>query len=297
MLWVPERFGDVETPGKQVLRRAAPLAFGYFGAIMREDDLEFCEGGSGILTHPYSGLTAKHVGRQVLGLDGREKIPKYAFRTQHSATLFQHLNPLEDEPKGSLLHVTRAWDSPVTDITLLQVSHGEATRHNPTGYFKWRLLPPPVGEKVYLLGFPRFNVSNVDDEFEVRSDLHFIPARVTAIYRLRRPDAAPAYPCFEIDKAVDAGFSGGGVFYDDALCGLVSVSSTFEEKTWCASLWPMALLGYDSELPGVTTQFSDLFESKVIETVDWQTVRGNVERRENDFGEPYAWISEDLDVK
>jgi len=230
-----------------------------------------------------------------MSLDRRgERLPRTAFRTEHSATVFQHLNPLEKSApaKHSLWHVTRAWDSPLTDISLLQVAGGEATTNDPTGYFPWRLLPPPIGAKVYLIGFPGFSLRDFadDEEFGIQMELTFVPATVTEVYPVRRGTGLLNYPCFEVDRAVEPGFSGGAVIFEETLCGLVSVSSSFEEKTWCATLWPLAFLEFDSELPDVMTQMSDLFTVKAIPTVDWAETRNRISQEYDDHGTRYASI-------
>jgi hypothetical protein len=297
MLWVPKESRESETPGKRAYRRAAPLTFGVFGARKKEDGQKYLEGGSGILTHAFSGLSAKHVGRYLMTLDDRgDRVPKGSFTTAHSATIFQHLNPLDEktEAQHSLWHVERVWDSPITDISLIQVAAGSGPSHDVKGHYPWQLLPPPVDSKVYMIGFPGFSVHDFaeEEEFGIHMTLQHTPATVTKIYPLRRGTGLLDYPCFEVDRKVDPGYSGGPVIYNDALCGLVSVSSSFEDKTWCSTLWPISLLEYDSEIPGVMTKVSDLFASRVIDTVDWSDVRGRISQRKDEFGRSYAHIEE-----
>ncbi len=292
MLWVPQTAN--ETEGKRVLRRTAPLAFGAF-ALSREDEGDaLLAGGSGVFTSAFSGLTAKHIGRHFLQLDTRcEHPPRGRFFTQYATRLFQHLNPLDDadQPEHSVWHVTHVWDSPLTDISAVQVARIDGTTNEPTGYWPWRLLPPPVGAQVYIIGFPGFTLDDIPDRDEVSIGmaLTFQVANVLEVYEERRGTGFLNYPCFEVDCRVDAGFSGGAVIYDNALCGVVSAASSFEEKTWCSTLWPLAFLGLESELSS-TVRMGDLFEDGVIATIDWSEARERLSERHDDCGRIYAAI-------
>lgn len=117
-----------------------------------------------------------------------------------------------------------------------------------------------------------------------------MPAKVTEYYE--RGYSGFKFPLFEVDVKVDKGFSGGAVFHNGALCGLVAVSSSFEEKTWCCALWPLSLLEYDSELPDVKTSFGSLFDAGVIVARDWSLVKGRAERREDEHWNAYAALQE-----
>lgn len=49
------------------------------------------------------------------------------------------------------------------------------------------------------------------------------------------------FPCFAVDMAqrIDHGFSGGPVFFDGALCGIISAANDFDTVAYVASLWPL----------------------------------------------------------
>ena len=213
--------------------------------------------------------------------------------TQYSTSLFQHLNPLDepDAAEHSVWHVTHVWDSPLTDISAVQVAPVEGTTNDPAGYFPWQLLPPPLGARVYMIGFPGFTLHDFPktDRLGIDMALTFQPASVIAVYAERRGRGMLNYPCFEVDRSVDPGFSGGAVIFENALCGIVSAASSFEEKTWCSTLWPLAFLGLESELSS-DIRMGDLFESRAILTLDWHNVRDRIEEREDEFGHSYAAI-------
>jgi hypothetical protein len=85
-----------------------------------------------------------------------------------------------------------------------------------------------------------------------------------------------------VDSAIDHGFSGGPVFYDGAMVGIVSVG--FEAKPeenippdqYVASLWPLALLRFHLKETWYT--MADVFDSGVIKVRDWEKFKGNVHR-------------------
>jgi hypothetical protein len=90
------------------------------------------------------------------------------------------------------------------------------------------------------------------------------------------------YPCYRIDTPIDHGFSGGPVFYEGAMVGIVSVGfkalpeENIPPDQYVASLWPLALM--KCHLNGSWFTFEALFDKGVIKVRDWDKFRGNVHR-------------------
>ncbi len=116
-----------------LIRRATPLTFGVFAQIpgANGDRITRC-GGSGIFVSPFHALTARHVTRDFFEIDStradqlkrRLRVAEENARTDyfelpHSSFLFQH--QLGRVPRPLLWHVSRVWDSNLTDISFMEV--------------------------------------------------------------------------------------------------------------------------------------------------------------------------------
>lgn len=277
---------------KRLIRRAAPLTFGIFGTIGSEER-EVWEGGSGIFVAPFLAITARHVTDDLYRLTDHRESPRQPHQSQHAAHLFQVLDPFNpDVSTTSLWHVDRSWRSPHTDITLLKASaESDAAKQSEmeSKFFEWCLSPPPIGSTVSAIGFPLQSVKpdgkhvNVNTPFQVRV-LH-----VAKVHPCQRDKGMMNFPCFEVDDAVGPGFSGGPVFYEDKLCGIVSSGSSFDRRSYIASLWPLTLMDYSNEL-GEQTRFGDLFDRDVIVANDWPEIRKRISKGKDDLGNPYVFI-------
>ena len=281
-------------------RRASPLIFGVFG---HKDDMDgqriVLFGGSGIFVAPFLAITARHVSSYFLReMDWRgNQLPRKGyFQPEYSSGLFQAYNSDGASLALATWQVNRTWDPVFTDICLMQVSaeQGESIktqRQMPTQFFEWALLPPPIGSEVVMFGYPKTGMTSSDGIMKIDSQVVYQIGRVTRIEELSRDKGMMNFPCFQIDKPVDNGFSGGPVFWDNKLCGIVS--SGFEEDTWIATLWPLCLLEYecpDLGSIGSTTTFGNLFESGVLQSQDWPILRNRISKQNDDAGRVCAHI-------
>jgi hypothetical protein len=143
-------------------------------------------------------------------------------------------------------------------------------------YFDWQLLPPPRGAEVKLYGFPKAEITS--DGKDHVGQIPFVEQDgvVEDIFEPIRTHRMLEFPCYRISKPVDHGFSGGPVFCEGKLAGIVSAGSSYDPHTWIASLWPLALLTYG--LTGQERRFSDLLDSRVLLSQDWENIRDRVDR-------------------
>lgn len=286
-------FDSMEPSIKRLVQRASSLTFGIFATI-GEEEYETRGGGSGILVAPFLAITARHITNDLYRLEGKEK-PNRPALSVHAPHLFQIHDPFNPSASlRSLWHADRSWDSPHTDITLLQVSAESegATRlqfERTPLYFHWRLLPPPIGSMVSAIGFPQLGIKPTSKNVVV--DVPFTVQRfhVTKIHPLRRDRGMMNFPCFEVDDTVEHGFSGGPVFFEDKLCGIVSSGSGFDKRSYIATLWPLTLMDFTNEF-GLSTRFGDLLNRGVIIAEDWLAIRDRISKGERELEGPFAFI-------
>jgi hypothetical protein len=290
-----------------LINRAASLVFGIFSQIEAnggEREVRF--GGSGIFVAPFQTLTARHVTRDLSRVnpervddlnkrvrDAEQNARSFYTQLPHSSALFQA--SFGRAPRALIWHVHRVWDSVVTDVSFMEVNaegdEAASMERQMAGFFEWSLLPPPVGSNVVMLGYPQTVIRSQGGLMNI--DIMYVmqDGQVTDIYEPRRDYGMFSFPCFRINKPVDHGFSGGPIFWENRLCGIVS--GGFDEETYAASLWPLCLLEYeypDMGAIGSKRMFADLLESGVIRSPDWPQLRGRIEKLYDKNGKPYARI-------
>ncbi|HVT05228.1 MAG TPA: hypothetical protein VHL58_17835 [Thermoanaerobaculia bacterium] len=294
-----ERRERVGEENRQWVARLAPLVFGHYAWI--EGEIAVAKrAGTGIFVAPRLGLSAAHVSRSYQQLDDqfdaiRRRMTvfdsKYKHRlvdnTRFSTQVYQ-LPPGYDRP--GMATTPLMWpspdaadsavdvdlSSPDTDITTLRthpISPGAGENEKLQRFFEWQMLPPPVGEQVFIFGLPGRVIMNHGERhtvgFWVKGDV----ARVVGVSPVVRDCGQCTFAGFTLDKEFDFGMSGAAVFYNDALVGI------FSGTKYVASLWPLALHTYiDSKEDRSERQMADLFDSRQIHVRDWSDVKGKVER-------------------
>ena len=102
------------------------------------------------------------------------------------------------------------------------------------------------------------------------------------------------FPSFAIQMECQGGFSGGPVFWDNKLCGIISVGlhtdSTAAEAaelppiSYAASLWPIITANIDFGL-GKSEVIAEFLDRGVLRSSDWPALRDHVVRKRDDRGE------------
>jgi hypothetical protein len=171
-------------------------------------------GGSAIFIAPRLALTARHLTDEGFTFLGERRSTKVgqAEKSEHGIRLFQQ--SADGNPPFGLWSPCHEWRTETTDISLLLVpneqSCGDSTLPMPKDFLSWSLMPPPVGERVRLLGYPLSSGSYEGDSLVCTAYPTPLEATVTAVYSPWRQRVKYDFPCFEIDVNVNQGFSGGG---------------------------------------------------------------------------------------
>lgn len=280
--------------------RTTALLAGLYGFTANHDGTQVVRvGGSAIFVAPYQALTARHVCRDLFRTDPHwsdalHRKTKGYFLLPHGSGMFQ-VASRRDERKSVIWSVTRTWDPAVTDICFMEAAlDSDASSAKdvsmPTEFFEWALEPPAVGETVVIMGFPKTDITVVGKHWNISVTCVAQQAHVVEVYEERRDLGMYSFPCFAVDQPVDHGCSGGPVLWRNRLCGIVSGGS-IDDRTYVASLWPLALMEYeypDLGALGGPSRFGDLLERGVIRSIDWNSVKSRVVRRYDDQGRPCA---------
>ena len=283
--------------------RVNPLVFGIFGHTYDLNGEHIARvGGSGIFVAPFQTLAATHVSRDLFRTDPtreddlRRKSSGY-FELPYSSVLFQATQPLGGQPRVLLWHVCRTWDPVVTDICLMEVyaekDEAAGMEHQMTGFFQWALVPPPVGSHVVMLGYPQTDIKTSNNLMNISLNYVLQEGEIADVFEDRRDRGMFNFPGFRINKVVDHGFSGGPVFWENRLCGVVS-GGTIDDGTYAASLWPLCLLEYeypDLGALGGKRVFGDLFEFGVLKSQDWRHIKDRITKVDGADGRPYPHMN------
>lgn len=270
--------------GEDILmaNRMKPLVFGYYAWGETEEKHRVWEAGSGVIVAPGLGLSAKHVSKGFQKLDPqfdaieRRRSPLDAqyqtirVRTEYATLVYQM--PLGEEYVRWLPVVD--WGSHDTDIDsiVLVPETDAAKRVAPTlRYFPWQLLPPPIGSLVRVYGWPDQHIEIDGTNHELTLELHAQRARVTETIYPMLAHGFGEFPAFRLHQEYAHGFSGGPVLYNGKLVGI------FSGPDLVACLWPLALHTYE-DTTGHVFSFEAHFDSKLVDAVDWDEVKGRVRR-------------------
>jgi len=278
--------------------------FGYYAWRNEWQGVTVDLAGSGIFVAPGIGLSAKHVSKSFEKLDdGVEAIQRrssiladqYAIQpavTQYSSLVYQASTVRMPSEADSLFwRVMVDWYSPDTDITVLQMEPvSPASRRaaqDGMAFMEWQLLPPGCGSEVDVFGFPHVKI-RVDPDVHVQ-DIRLIShtVRVVETFDVLQTHGFTSFPGFQVDRDLEHGFSGGPVFYHGRLIGI------FSGPNYVSSLWPLVIHEYpprednlDIDVTNAGSirkplrmrRLSELFESGIIQAIDFGEVRPRVRR-------------------
>jgi hypothetical protein len=251
------------------LSRVSPLTFGVIRGTGNEIESVTVGAGSGTFIAPMVGLTAKHVNRSLFVLEpgGDPGYHREPTRTNHIMNLFQVLEPGNPFSKMAFWHVHESSDLLHSDLSLLFATGdgGEAFAmekawsNEPVDLL---LHPPPIGSTVQAFGYPSHSVHSRGSEVFIDTPVMLVEGVVTEVYSPFRDRGFMAFPCFRIETPIpiDHGFSGGPIFLEERLCGVLSAASNFDNGAYAATLWPLLRSG----------RFADYCRTGVIRASGWQ---------------------------
>lgn len=190
------------------------------------------------------------------------------------------LDPTRPDTERGLWHADQSRNFLHTDLCLMQVSAEDgaalAMQYEKAQRFcEIKLLPPPVGAVVQAVGYPRHSVRTDGTHLYLDVPATVSQGTVKAIHTPYRDRGMLNFPCFEVEMWADHGFSGGPVFYEGKLCGLVSAGSSFDSSVYVAALWPLLRANVDFGL-GKSLLIRELFERGVLTSSEWPELRERV---------------------
>lgn len=239
--------------------------------------------GSGLMYMPFSFITARHVIRDGFKIDEQQKQRLANRRSGYEYMRFgTALFQLTNAGKSVFWGVNRTWDPTHFDLAICEAARDDAASSAkdvpyPTAFLEWSLEAPPEGSEVTMLGYPDIHVRADGTHWNTEFKLAAQTGKVINVYPEGRDRGMYPWPCFEVDKPVLAGMSGGPVICDGRLCGVVCGDSFGGSGAIVTTLWPITLMEYKypdfGETLGQTEHFSSKLNSGLVKAIDWSSVR------------------------
>lgn len=269
------------------LNRVRSLLFGiYAWEDKQEEPYRVQEAGSGILIAQEHGLTARHVmeaftkfdpqfeGRRrgTRGVFARRGKPDDILRTAISTAVYQ-----ENEGTELVQWWPRvSWQSETTDISVLVMKPETAAaerRATNLKYLEWQLMPPHIGARVRVYGWPLPQIDIRTGVHDAHVQLWMRPAIVTEHARVLRAHGFHEFPGYVLNTSLPPAMSGGAVLHNGRLSGI------FTGPDYVSALWPLALMRYLLN-EDLFISFAEHFDHRVITAIDWDSVKGRAQLRE-----------------
>ncbi len=214
--------------------------------------------GSAVVIAPRLAITARHVIDDHWREFGQEHKLKWGDLHGDFGLLAQQVLPGK---RGSLWCVRRIWLSPHSDLAAIQLSPYSQAAAN----YRWRtpilqFLPPAVGSVVYAFGYRGGEVATSADVEGVSTRVQWATSPSTAsgsvleVHDERRDSRMYCFPCFRTDAPFAHGMSGGPIFSEGRLVGIVCGSlpavHDADAVSYGATLWPLLALKIEARLQG-----------------------------------------------
>lgn len=249
---------------------------------------EYFTPGTAFMIGPYFAVTAKHVFEDLLLRFDNRRLSFDDPLMQLDVTFNLQAWQLIDRGRRlAIWDVRKVYPSGVTDVAFMELNAAnvEAQDYHWRGAVKLDLRPPKIGATVQSFGYHsgRFHIAPDGDRRSVL--LENSPAtslgRVVAVHMPKRDSARLTFPCFQTDARFDGGMSGGPVFLDGHLCGLVCSNLPPSEVgqshvSYVSLLWPAmsTMIDLPIPLPALGSRYSvlDLARHGLLEAVGWEQV-------------------------
>jgi hypothetical protein len=249
-------------------------------ALMAQRQDQWYPSGTAVVIAPHLALTVRHVVDDYW----RQFDQNWRLRVGDNHGEFGLL-ALQVLPgrQGVLWAVRRLWRSEHLDLAILELS---PYSENAMSY-RWRcpslrLLPPHVGAGIHTFGYHGGSADAEVDDAETRTSVHWRSSpstavgQVTEVHEVRRDRGLLDFPCFCTNAPFTNGMSGGPVFHEGRLSGVICAGGLEgvdgQRITYGVTLWPLLALRLQldvaGEPPGSRHSVAALIDRGLVRAVD-----------------------------
>lgn len=214
-------------------------------ALIGIQDDEWQPVGSAVIIAPKLALTAKHVVDACWRhFDNSYKLKFGDFHGDFGLLAFQ----VQPGKVGALWAIQKLWCSPHSDLAVLQLTpYSESA-----AAYSWccpllRIEPPAVGAEVRCFGYRGGKATATCVEKNLTVNWTSSPSTaggcVIQVHHQQRDPGMFSFPCFQTNAPFTYGMSGGPIFVDGNLSGIISGGGITDANGQCmtygATLWPI----------------------------------------------------------
>lgn len=253
-----------------------------FGLLARKED-DCYPVGTAVTIAPHLAVTARHVVDELWRHFGDEYKLKFGRLDASFSLIAQQVQP---NKLGAMWAVRKLWLSSHTDLAVLFLEPFSDSAKQ----YRWRkpmlrLSPPKVDDEVSCFGYRRGTAQATAEDNEIRILWNCSPStamgRVTEVHHAERDSGMLKFPCFRTNAPFTHGMSGGPIFVNGLLSGIVCAGGLEEvegqKRCYGASLWPLLATTLELDVEGFSpnTSFTilDLIKRGFIGAVDLEAIR------------------------
>ena len=224
--------------------------------LVAQRDGEYHCLGSGVIVAPGIGITARHVfegfeqvfndprshSEKTFSLDAIQIVEGRSPRRWSIRKVHMH----EDATDLAFLHLL-----PTTKEQLAQ----------PALTLSIKATPPAIGDNIQAFGYHSSSFAPEEDKLVLRTNPFTSTGVITAHHLRGRDKRMLPFPCVETNARFDPAMSGGPVFHDGALVGIITSSlppgiddPTGEHTSYVSLIWPILGMPVAYDRPNRTGQ-------------------------------------------
>lgn len=224
--------------------------------------------GTGVKIAPKLVLTAFHSAeglRKIVNPESKTLEADFGLISTGDLKILLH-QPATNAPDGEFIWTVRAIyrSNFVTDLALLFVELAALVEGNwQSNHMGINLGLPAVREEVAAFGFPDAKIIESDNVYNLKSSATFTHGPVTALCEARL-SGLRTFPSFEIETIWPGGMSGGPIFQNGGIVGLVTTAFAYTPSDENMKPLPTPEWPYPDEQPvGVGAMLWPIFGDQI----------------------------------
>lgn len=219
-------------------------------ALVAQRPDDWYPSGTAVIIAPHLAITARHVVDEFWRyFDQNWRLKINDLQGDFGLLAFQVL----EGQRGALWAIRRLWRSEHTDLAILQLEPFSDV----AAAYRWRyprlqLLPPAIGAEVWTFGYKGGTAAAIIDDAQTQTTVNWRSSPCTAVgtvnqvHDVYRDRGMMNFPCFCTNAPFDHGMSGGPIFHEGKLAGIICSggleADNGDKITYGTTLWPLLAL-------------------------------------------------------
>jgi len=284
------------TTAEAMFAYATPLTFGVTGMSM--DKQVYSALGSGFFVAPFTAISAAHVVRglwDLLEMPWKQgQYPKQTIEASFELAAVQQVDP-NNSYLTAHWKITGATPLDYTDIAFLNLVPNDPVSEHflwPTPFPALELTLPELGSPIWSFGYAEAEYKHTPGKavVDIEAQPKLMEGQVTGHYPHGR--GTWRFPQFEVSSPFEPGMSGGPLFCQGRVCGVVSYGPELEggERglSFATALWPLLASVVDSGVDPRVAQnpVLEMLVNGAIAAPGWRQIQSRIRLGRTEGGDP-----------